>query len=95
MYRPPVLQLTSDEREVILALTRDLFVAPTEALSLPGMLSLGYRGDHELVVGGYSQASAGACPAWRRCCCWRRSSGRGLAEHCCLAHAPQLPHPPH
>ena len=33
----------------------DLYVAPLDRLSMRGMVSTGYEGDHELVVGGYTQ----------------------------------------
>lgn len=53
-------QLDEQERTILDAYTADLYVATTAQLDLQGMTSMGYDGDHELVVGGYKQASAGA-----------------------------------
>ena len=41
------------ESQIIDALFSDLYVAPMDALSLTGMVSEGFEGDHELVMGGF------------------------------------------
>lgn len=46
---------TPGDREFINAYMSDLYVAPMEKLSLRGMVSHGFSGDHELVMGGYNQ----------------------------------------
>lgn len=46
---------TPRERQFINAYMSDLYVAPMEKLSLRGMVSDGYSGDHELVMGGFNQ----------------------------------------
>ena len=51
------LEPTGRERQFIHAYMSDLYVAPMEKLSLRGMVSDGYSGDHELVIGGYNQVA--------------------------------------
>lgn len=43
------------EEVVVNAFTADLYVATLDKLSLRGSVTSGFDGDHELVLGGYSQ----------------------------------------
>lgn len=47
------MEVNDMERRIIEALCSDLYVAEMDALSLKGMVSFGYTGPHELVIGGF------------------------------------------
>lgn len=56
------------EEAVVNAFTADLYVTTLGNLSLRGSVTSGFDGDHELVLGGYSQVIPASNPEHTACC---------------------------
>lgn len=72
--------MTPGERDILSAFCCDLYVATPAELDLRGMHSMGFEGAHELVVGGFKQASCAiSCYALWLCTIAALSAGRASA----------------
>lgn len=57
LLKRPDMLLAPKSEQFVRCYMSDLYVAPLDRISLRGAISWGYDGDHELVLGGYSQVA--------------------------------------